>query len=105
MPGGVLSPHVDNPNNELSLTLQISLRGAAAAWPLHFVRKRGDGAPQMVAGDGSDPGTVDVALDDNGAVLYYGLEVIHWRARQATTTLTQLILAWREVDERRCHNQ
>ena len=98
VPGGQIHPHLDVTDNELSITYQVELEGATS-WPLAFIDPRGQ---QLSALDAST--AKEVTLDNNGGVLYYGPDIVHWRPPQLST-LTQIVFAFREEDPTHCNNQ
>jgi len=61
--GSELKKHVDRPSCEISVTLQISSN--TEQWPIWFERP-----------DGSN---VSVSLNDGDAIVYKGMDIVHWR--------------------------
>lgn len=107
--GGGIDLHLDQPDNELSLSYQVRILGGRA-WPLHFVDSGlrlapGEKGPAELPLDAACVSAAPpVALSDNSAVLYRGREIVHWRPRQqARAEIYQLVFAWRRIDKRACH--
>ena len=98
VPGGGIHPHLDVSDNELSLTYQVQLEGAAG-WPLTFLDPRGQELNNLNASTAKT-----VTLGDNDGILYYGPDLVHWREPRPHT-LTQIVFAFREEDEAHCNNQ
>lgn len=115
---GRIDIHLDQSDNELSLSYQVRVfrrrsqqqQHGAVQWPLYFV----DTGLQLGPGEdgpGELPLQADVvqrappvALRNNDGVLYRGRDVAHWRPPQATgVELYQLVFAWRRIDDRACH--
>ena len=68
-------------------------------WPLTFLDPRGQ---QLSALDATK--SIEITLDDNDGIMYYGPDIVHWRSAQ-WSTLTQIVFAFREEDEAHCNNQ
>ena len=71
----------------------------ARHWPLTFLDPRGQELSNLNAS-----GAIQVSLDDNDGVLYYGPDIVHWRDYRRLT-LTQIVFAFREEDIAHCNNQ
>ena len=71
-------------------------RASSALWP------RGTAVDAAV--DGSVAGT-DLVLNPGDGVLYAGAEIVHERPVLAGNTCLQLIVGWRQVDEKACNSQ
>ena len=80
-------------------TAQVQLEGQYTGWPLTFLDPRGQELSSLDAS-----GAKQVTLQDNDGVLYYGPDIVHWRAQQQST-LTQIVFAFREEDVSHCNNQ
>lgn len=94
--GGVLHPHKDRPQNAISLSLNLGIEpDAAPAWPLWV-------AP---AGKGEDDG-VPVRLQNNDALLYGGVDHMHWRRPLVEgSSSMHVIFGFRDVHSAHCNSQ
>ena len=100
--GGFVEWHIDQKDNELSLSLQIEVTPPEQAWPLYFVDynttvRPGLPPPKTIS---LDPWHVNTAAElvarDNQGVLYKGQELVHYRpALPDGLELMQVVFAWR----------
>lgn len=108
--GGFVEWHIDQKDNELSLSLQIEISPAEHGWPLYFVDynttvRPGSPPPKTIALDAWHVSTAAqlVALNNQG-VLYKGQELVHYRpALPAGLELMQVVFAWRLPNEASCN--
>ena len=109
--GSGIGPHTDQPENEISLSYQLSLSPASAQWPLHLA----DAEPNPIPpGEPSLEVTwvrpkdmaanISVHLQDNDGVIYHGRDLVHWREPrpEGTDGVQQLIFSWRSVQRQTC---
>ena len=92
--GGVLHPHTDRPQNEISLSLNLA---TPSLWPLYVAPK----------GEGEDA-AVPVALNVNDALLYRGADHVHFRRaseRPLGGRTLQVVFGFRAAHPDHCNSQ
>jgi len=108
-----ISPHTDQPDNEISMSYQVSPTGVEEPWPLFFAES---GLPNLSPGESSRKvtkltdahlaQTQRVEMTANQAVIYRGRDLVHWRfARSDVNVLVdqrQVLFAWRQVQHNVC---
>jgi hypothetical protein len=82
--GQVLEPHRDRPACELSASVHLGASSTGQAWPLHL-RARG----------GS---TTSVELGPGDALVYEGIDVLHWRDACPVDWYAQVFLHYVDPD-------
>ena len=94
--GGVLHPHKDRPQNAISMSLNLGVEpDDAPAWPLWV-------AP---ADKGEEEG-VPINLQNNDALLYGGVDHMHWRRPLTQSSASMhVIFGFRDVDATHCNSQ
>jgi len=106
---GHIDPHIDQKDNEISLSFQLQLEGALR-WPLHFIDPDIDVIPGR-----ESPAEISITrkmLEDapsiemrnNDGILYRGRELVHFRKQNPSSevNLRQLIFAWRKSHPLHC---
>jgi hypothetical protein len=95
--GGVLYPHVDRPQNTFSVSLNLGLEDPGApAWPLHV----------CPAGTNASSGAcVPIIMAPNDALLYRGVEHVHFRHPLEAGTSMQVIFGFRDPAPAHCNSQ
>ena len=108
--GGFVEWHIDQKDNELSLSLQIEISPAEHGWPLYFVDynttvRPGLPPPKTIALDAWHVETAaQLVARNNQGVLYKGQELVHYRpALPAGLELMQVVFAWRLPNEESCN--
>lgn len=89
LPGGSIEPHYDRPQNELSMTLSLSV------FPPESITTLG-------AGEGDNARLIDLSIND--ALFYRGCEVCHFRnPLPEGHTVDQMIFGFRTIHESHCY--
>ena len=87
--GGFIKPHVDRTQNELSMSLSLSISPS-------------DGISPLGAGEGKNK--LSVNLKPNEGLFYRGCEVIHYRDPVPENhTVNQMILGFRTINKSNCY--
>lgn len=99
--GDVLKPHTDRPACEISATITLGADGPS--WPIHMADKavEGNDATAIVDEHGIEIFVSDanaVCMDVGGAVLYRGMDKVHWREPYAGKQQTQVFLHYVDAD-------
>jgi len=106
---GKIDIHVDQVDNEISLSYSVDDAGDGHEWPLYFMDTNrtlgpGEEGPDVIDVDvWSYENAAKVLLGNNDGVIYRGRDLLHWRGEgRGNDRLRQLVFAWRRVDERAC---
>ena len=110
-PGGFVEWHIDQKDNEVSLSLQVDIEPAGASWPLFFVDYNYSASPGV-----SPPAEINLNAwhvehaaelrfgASNEGVIYRGQELVHYRPPLPEgLRLMQVVFAWRVPNERSCN--
>ena len=109
--GGFVEWHIDQKDNELSLSMQVDIEPKGRSWPLYFVDYNFTAAPGTPPPTSIrlDPWHLDHAAElvfqrNNEGVLYKGQELVHHRPELPQgLRLVQVVFAWRVPNERSCN--
>mmetsp|Transcript_10867 Transcript_10867/g.19892 ORF Transcript_10867/g.19892 Transcript_10867/m.19892 type:complete len:502 (+) Transcript_10867:168-1673(+) len=100
-PGGLIKPHTDRHQNEISLSLNLGLQplnareGNPQAWPLY-----------MVPRNKTEEHSVGITMKVNEGVMYRGPKHVHYRKPlQDGLTSMQIIFGFRHVHRSHCNSQ
>jgi hypothetical protein len=89
--GGHIKPHIDRPQNEISMSICIGAEPEKVSWPLYAMKYGNE--------------VYDI-LQPNDALLYRGNEVVHYRKPLPDgQTVTQLIIGFRSISSDHCNCQ
>jgi hypothetical protein len=109
--GAQIEPHTDRPENEVSLTYQLAITPAHAAWPLKYARADHLENGPLQPGEPSRPevwasleNPTTISLHDNDGIVYHGRDMVHWRDPKPADVdgIQQLIFSWRAPQSRTC---
>lgn len=89
--GGFIKPHIDRPQNEISMSICIGAHPEKVTWPLYATQNDDE---------------IQYLLQPNDAFLYRGNEIVHYRKELPDgQTVTQLIVGFRSINEAHCNCQ
>mmetsp|Transcript_9513 Transcript_9513/g.14280 ORF Transcript_9513/g.14280 Transcript_9513/m.14280 type:complete len:468 (+) Transcript_9513:140-1543(+) len=92
--GGLIRPHTDRHQNEISLSLNLGLSDNQPAWPLYIAPK----------GKGEESAT-SVILEVNDGLIYRGPAHVHFRKPLPRGTSMHVIFGYRSIDSSHCNSQ
>ena len=93
--GGQLHPHVDRAQNAISVSLNIGREPSnSEPWPV-WVSPTGEG----------EAAGVPIALRPNDALLYGGVDHMHFRRPLRDGASVQVIFGFRDINETHCNSQ
>ena len=109
-PGGGVEWHIDQKDNEISLSFQVEMVPSKATWPLFFVDYNFTASPGVAPPSSISLNEWDLEhaatlrTVDNQGVIYRGQELVHYRPPLPEGhQLTQIVLAWRVPNELSCN--
>ena len=109
-PGGNIEWHIDQKDNEVSLSVQIEITPSGASWPLLFIDYNYSALPgvappkEIEISEWNLQNAVHVRAQNNEGVLYRGQELVHYRPPlPAGHELMQVVFAWRIPNEVACN--